>query len=600
MPKISQLTLQSYFSAATTHPIYKDTVELYDALRIHADGEFPKKMIEERRPSESEDILDYRKKTYKAITKGPISKVISSLSKIRRSPDWNIEFEEGKVPAKIIETETLEYYLTKNLPGYGNITDWAFGILLKQNAIDTNAVCAVMPLEPITADKYCKPVPIIFNSDQVLIFDEAKQYALFKSRIKVNYLDPTGSNYMQGDRFFYVDDREVIIYEQRLKGYEVIFQQSHAIGKMPAWKLKGEVHKQYDNMVVNKSRLDAMVAYMDEAACEYSDYKGSKVQHLFPLFWYIQNKSCNDCQGAGKLPSENGEVQCTKCSGSGKIAFTPFAHLQLDAAQLGQQQVPTPPAGYITRDTAILELQDKSVDKNIYKALAAINMQFLDQTPLSVSGDAKNVDREELQNFVYNFAEDLIYSIDKFAYYANEWRNLFIVPSKEEREAMLPNIPVPQNFDLLPSDYLLKEIKDAKDSKANPFTIASLEKDLASKKFYGDPELSETIELFFTLDPLPNYTVDEKMSLISNQAITKQDFVISSYMAQFIRRAMIEHKNFTKLEYQKQMEILTGYADEKIKSNDQAAEMIESQKQKVLNEMAAAGAGPKGKPQPTV
>ncbi len=584
MPKISPEKLQMYFIGnGSYYPLYDETVKLYKSLRVHADGEFPKEMIESRRPSETEEILEYRKATYKAITKLPVSKVISSFGKIRRSSDWTIDFPENRV-ARIVPEETLEEYCNNKLPGYGSVEQWLFGILLKQNLIDANAVVVVIPIEEVTAETYAKPVPILFNSDQVMQFDEASKYAILKSKRKVNYLDDT-QNQKTGDIFYYIDDREIIVYEQGKDGFTPTFQQANLTGQFPAFKVKSESYKQFDNMSLNRSRMDAMVPFLDEAACEYSDLKGSKIQHLFPLFWYYQNRSCNKCNGLGKIPGNTGHSDCGTCGGTGKVKFSPFAHLQLDPPSLGQTSVPNPPAGYISRDTVILELQEKSVEKNNFKALAAINMQFLDQTPLSISGDAKNVDREELNNTVYNTAEDLIYSAEKVIHFINEWRYIYVIPEANKRKEMLPNIPVPQNFDLLPEDYLMKEVTEARTAKINPLLISTLEQQLAAKKFYNQPELAGNIKLYFDLDPLPGVSVEEKMTLISNQAITKEDFVISSYMASFIRRALKEEKDFSKHEYEKQMELIRKYAQEKIKANDEAQKLIDEERQKIMLEM---------------
>jgi len=621
MPKISDDILKTYFTGgliepninyltpagsfdtaqlqgANRHPIYVETIMQYYPLRIHANGDFPAAMIEQRRPSESEEIWAYRKQTYKAITKLPISKVLTSLSKIRRSPDWTIDFPQDTVPAKIVQEETLEKYCNNNIPGYGSITDWAFNILLKQNAIDANAVVAVLPMEAPKANTYTKPVPIVFNSDHVLEYSEEKQIAILKSRKKINYLLDDGSiNFNMGNRFYYIDDVEFIIYDQNKDGFAPVFQYTHKLGKMPAFKVRGEAYMQYDNMVVNRSRLDAMVPFLDEAACEYSDLKGSKIQHLFPLFWYFQNRQCNTCNGVGKTTDTNGVKTCTSCGGSGKIKFSPFAHLAIDAAQLGQQANPMPPAGYITRDTAIIDLQEKSVDANIFKSLSAINMQFMDQTPLNISGQAKSVDREELNNFVYNFAEDLIASIDRTIFWINEWRYSYIVPDQKVRKEMLPDIPVPMNFDLLPANYLMDEITTARKNSVNPFMLATLEQQLAAKKFYNDPDLAETIKLFFELDPLAGLTIDEKTTLLGNKGITLEDFVISSYVPQFIRRALKDDPAFATNKYDDQMAMLKKYAAEKIAENDVATQMINTQRQQVLNEMNAAnGQNANGQP----
>lgn len=586
MPKISNDLLQTYFLSSNRHPIYQETVHLYNSMRIHSDGEFPGEMISKRRPGENEDILEYRKRTYKAITKLPVSKVITSLSKIRRSPDWMLGFDKEAVPKKIPAEETLEFYCNNNLPGFGNITDWAFNILLKQNCIDANAVIAVIPLEPVKDNEFIKPVPIIFNADRVLEFSVEKQIAILKSKKKINYLLDNGAiNFNQGERFYYVDNFEIVIYDQDKSGFTPVFQQRHNLGIMPVFKVKGEAFIQYDNMVVNRSRLDAMIPFLDEAACEYSDLKGSKIQHLYPLFWYYQNKDCNKCGGTGKHPGEDKPVECKECSGTGKVKFSPFAHLQIDPAEIGKQANPMPPAGYIERDTKILELQESSVDKNNFKALAAINMQFLDQTPLNISGDAKNVDREELNNFVYNFAEDLVASIDKVIYWINEWRYSYLIPDKTAREAMLPNIPVPQNFDLLPSSYLIDELTKARANNSNPFLLAKLEEDIAVKKFYNDPQLAAIIKLFFELDPIPGVTIEEKLILISNKAITQQDLILSSYMSQFIKRAIIDNPDFLTIPYDAQMKMLNKYVDEKMKTNDAAQQIIDNKKQQVMEEL---------------
>lgn len=575
MPKIPNEQLKEIFeSEGSQYPLFKESVKMYNDLRVHADGEFPAEMITRRRPSETEEILQYREQTYKAITKEPLSKVISSFGKIRRSPDWSINFPKD-IPKKIIEGETLEEYCNENLVGYGSITDWAFGILLKQNLIDANALIAVIPVGTKLNNEYAKPVPIVFNSNQIIQFDERNQYCILRSKVH------SGSATI----FYYIDELEIIGYQRTKDGIQIIFEHANSTGLFPVFKVKSESYRQYDSMILNKSRLDAMVPFLDEAACEYSDYKGSKIQYLYPLMWYFRNKNCTPCSGTGKIPTKDGAKICAACDGEGKVKFSPFAHMAIDPAELGKQANPIPPAGFVARDIAILELQEKSVDKNNFRALAAINMQFLDQTPLSISGDAKNVDREELNNTVYNFAEDLVATIDKVIYFINEWRYGYFIGDKNIRMAMLPNIPVPQNFDLLPEDYLMKEVTDARTAKINPLLIATLEEQLAVKKFYNKPDLATNIKLYFDLDPLPGVSVDEKMTLISNKAITQEDFIISSYMGSFIKRAIRENPDFSKFEYPAQMAILVKYAKEKSTANDAAAQMIDAQKKAIINEM---------------
>lgn len=590
-PKISNERLETLLaSEGQSNPLYTESVKLYNDLKVHADGIFPDKLIKKRRPSESEEIFEYRKDTYEPITKLPISQVVNCYGKIRRSSDWMINFPVVKNTGRIPENETLEKYCNENLPGFVSITNWAFDILLPQNLLDANAVVAVIPTSGIMANVFVQPAPIIFNSDQVLYFNEREKICLLKSRIRtINNVAITSAT---GDLFYYLDDTVIILYQKEIKGYSVVFEVPNITGQLPAFRIKSESFKQYDSVSLNRSRLHAMVPFLNKAATGDSDLDGSKVQHLFPLFWYYQSKECAICKGTGRVTSPDGPVTCSKCDGGGKVKFSPYAHIQVDPSGFADKASPIPPAGYVVRDTEILKLQEASVEKNNYKALCAMNMQFLDQTPLSISGDAKQVDREELNNTVYTTAEDLVYSVDKAICLINDWRYGYLVPDKNTRRSMLPQIPVPQNFDLLPEDYLMKEVTDARNAKVNPLLIATLEYQLAAKKFYNHPELAANIKLYFDLDPLPGVSVDEKMSLISNKAITQQDFVISSYIASFIKRAIREVPDFDKMEYVKQMEILNGYADEKITANDTSAQMIADEKQKVLDELKNQGIPP--------
>lgn len=580
MPKINIDQFKNIIAGGTLYPVYKEANDKYNSLRIHANGEYPKALIEERRPSEPEEIKEYRKKVYQPVTKKTVSQVFNCLGKIRRSPDYMIDYP-AKASAKIIDDESLEAYCERNFGGFTSVTTWAFDILLKQNLVDPNAVVVVVPFQkPAEGSEYLKPLPVLFNSDQIFWFDE--NFAVLKSRLTIN----------DQCEFYYIDENEFTVFTPQVDGYRIKDSIPNPFGEMPAFKVRSEFFKQIDRYTLNRSRLDSMIPFLDEAAAEYSDLKGAKIQHLYPLFWYIQNEDCKTCKGIGSIPSAEGTKECQTCGGSGKVQFSPFSHIKVQAAQLGQQQIPTPPAGYVARDTVILELQEKSYKNHCLEALTAVNMQFLDQTPLAISGEAKQVDREELNNFVYNVAEDVIFAIEKVIHFVNEWRYSLIIPDRASRMAQLPNIPVPQNFDLLPEDYLMKEVTDAKAGKINPLLVSTLEQQLAAKKFYNKPDLAKTIDLMFDLDPLPGYSVDDKMALLSNSAITKEDFILSSYLASFVKRAVRENGNFAQMKFDQQMDILMKYVEEKEKMNDEAAKMQDDVRAQVMNEMQNSNTDP--------
>jgi hypothetical protein len=75
MPAVSPSFLEPYIMGKARHEDYDDAVEMYEDLEIHADGEYPGKLIDERRPAESDDIKNYRKKIFVPITKPVVTKV---------------------------------------------------------------------------------------------------------------------------------------------------------------------------------------------------------------------------------------------------------------------------------------------------------------------------------------------------------------------------------------------------------------------------------------------------------------------------------------------------------------------------------------------
>ncbi len=590
--QLSLDVLKRFFDGGQRHRAYTETVDLMNAIKTHADGIIPEKLIKERRPSESDSTLEYRKTIYVPKTKNPIGKVISSLSKIRRSPDWSVMYDEKSKQASIIDEESLESYCEENYPEHTSVTNWMFSNYLKNYCIDANAVVAVLPLNlnASVKNEYYKPIAIVFNSHQVIFYEDGAEYCVLQSTERSSLTPYDPNNYTTAGKVFYViTTTEYAKWEQDTSnGYTQTQYLLHNKGKLPAFRIRAQFMKQKENATIQESRIAGMLPSLDEAAREYSDLQAAKVQHMYPLFWYYQSKSCQSCSGVGKIATSAGQQTCTVCSGSGKVKFSPYAHLEVEPPKIGDTAIPfTQPAGYISRDVEIIKHQEESVKSHLFDALASINMQFLDQTPLNISGEAKNVDREELNNFVYSVAEDIVMVMDKIYWWINEWRYAVVLPDAKARKAMLPQIVVPEQFDLLPADYIMDGISKAKTAKVNPLLVAAMEEDYASKAFYNNPALSGLISAYYELDPLTGLSSDEKMTLIMNKGITQEDYVTSAYIVPFVKRAIAEDANFLSKKLEDKKKVLQKYAKEKMDTVDEAEklkqEMMIEQQQALAN-----------------
>jgi hypothetical protein len=235
---------------------------------------------------------------------------------------------------------------------------------------------------------------------------------------------------------------------------------------------------------------------------------------------------------------------------------------------MGETAAPTPPAGYVQKQTEIAKLQADRIEGYRYKALAAVNMQFLDVAPTAQSGVAKSYDRDETNNTFYGVATDIARIYEGIADLCARWR---YTDMGADIEAMLPKVLIPNTFDVVGSGYLVEEMKIAKDSGINDAVLAQIEKELIRKRFADQPMLQKQLFDAYDLDPMSGMTEDEKALRVSNRGASKQDYIISSYITDFVRRAYETEANFGERSSEEKLAVLRRFADEKMRAVSAAA-----------------------------
>ncbi|HRH84912.1 MAG TPA: hypothetical protein PK210_11805 [Bacteroidia bacterium] len=579
---ITKELIANYIINGVRHKLYTETNKMYNEMLIFSDGADAGDLLKERRPSESDEILKYREKIYVCITESTINKVIMSLNKIRKSSDWNIRYNLAKVSPKINEDETLQRYCEVNYPYYSSTTNWVFNILLKNYLIDSNALCVVLPLDVFIAEnEMTKPIGLIFNSNNVLQYRQ-DDYAIVMSTDRATY-QYKGVEYDNGKIYYAIDTQRVQKWVQNEPSGGIVmeYDYAHNFGKLPAFKLGGIFKAAYDTDILYQSKIATMIPSLKEAVREYSDLQAGVVNHLHPTMWAYANEECKDCLGTGKVKSGTRSITCTKCKGEGNKIVNPYSMIMVKPPIPGQANVPTPPAGEIPKQIDIIKLQSERVEQHIYKALASINMEFLAESPLNQSGIAKEIDKDELNNFVNSVAEDLISIMDKLYYFINLYRNKILINNTKELMAQLPVITVPERYDIISGTYLLEELQRAKTAGLNASIIKNMEIEFANKKFNYDSKIKDSMELVYLLDPFPAVSADDKMAMLMNKGITNIDYIISCNISQFVNRALMENKNFSSLTYSKQMEVLKSYADEIVKLNSAESDIMDSLKKRI-------------------
>lgn len=543
--------LVKYFRGDKRHPFYVKSVEQATNIGVHAKGMYPSKLIDERRPSESEFIRAYRKQIWEPITQEPITQVESELMKIRKADDWSINYKSAKVSPSIKQGESLEDYCEKKFPkGFTSVTNWTFSVLLDCYLTDAAGLFLVIPLERVEKTEYRRPFPSWFPSVSVLEYTD-EIAILSNSREELNATEKSVPN------IFYVADKmQVVKYVEAKEGnYEISDTIVHNLGYVPLISARGIFRDSKEGYILWGSRIACMVPRLNEAAREYSDLQAEVVQHIHSEKWVIATQNCMSCKGTGKVRQGNPIeiLDCPQCSGSGSIATSPYSTLLVQPPKPGQNAV-IPPTAYITKPVEIVKIQDERIDKHIYKALCSLNMQYLDKIPLVESGYSKMVDKESLNNFVHSVAEDIVAFMDRLYRMINDYRYKDIVEDEKDRAEMLPSINVPSKLDIISASYLVDEVKKLKDGGINPIIINATEVELANKKFNDNNDIRNMLQCVYELDPLTGISQEDKMSMLQNKGITHEDYVISCNIQYLIKQALLTDNNFFKIPTLKKQE----------------------------------------------
>ena len=580
LPTAEQLA--QYFEGRRKTPVYDDATRMYQDLRLHANGETPGDIISRRRPNESEEVQSYRLQIYEPVTKQTFNSVLQSLGKIRRSRDWAVKYSRDYKFPLVPEGETLEDYCEKRFPYYTSVTNWLFSVMLKSTLVDANCAVLVLPLNPLAdATTYKQPYPVIFYADQVIEYLEGR-FAIFKSAEQVQ-TSPQPSPKERGktasvtfsDKFYLVTTNEVVPYVKQGDNWIALTDEiiTHGLGYLPVIRPRCQFAKTVHEYNLFESRVSAMLPSLNEAAREYSDLQAAVVGHLFPERWEIATQECGSCHGTGYVPNpaytgtdvKSKQLVCSSCNGLGATGATgPYKKtvIRMPKTNLGEQAVPVPPFDYVKKDIEVIRVMEDRLAGHLYRGLSAINMQFLAQVPLSISGDAKAVDRDELNNFVYNVAEDIVYIADYLYAIIADYRYSYQYPSTVERRRMLPFIPVPEKFELLGADDTMATISQMRGNGIGGSLLTAMLREFAKRQFAQERETAIPLLLEMELDPFAGVSEADRSAMLATGCILRRDYIRSVYIRDFVKRALAEQEGFADMLYEQQCAVIDGYAAE--------------------------------------
>ncbi len=396
---------------------------MYNRILNHYTSKFPADIFKKKAPNETESEFNYRKETYRSNTKQDYGKALHMVNRIWNEQNWSLSFNEDD---SFYGEDTMQKYVLQDYPRGNNIVKYFQTIVTKNKDNDPNGILCVKPLArfvmgddgmPLTTEQgvyvyddteLIEPAAYLYHSDKVMDFVHDKYAMVLTDRHSV--VKVGGEPKLKGLVFEFYDD--TAIYEVRQKGdisdykFDVFVYYQHNLGSLPAFKLKGmPIGVDDDARQLYKSPFYDAIDLLDTSVYNFSTLQASIAANVYLQKWEYQSE-CDymQCNGTGTIVEDGTESNCPRCKGSGFVSRAGvFGTYQVKPPQLlsgTDDNVTVPPAGYIQKDTSVLEFLEKNVDKNKADAFAMINIDVTGKATGNKTATGQFIDREEMFSFL--------------------------------------------------------------------------------------------------------------------------------------------------------------------------------------------------------
>ncbi len=521
-----------------------DWERVYRSMIVHTRGVYPAKLLEEKRPNEPKEILDYRLANYRAITKHGINSAIDSIFRILLGSNFSI-VPSDNIKKYIDETEFS--FFGEQL----KFEQIFFRHVLRLIFDDPNGLLVWLP-ENVNSDlppmlnpegEKINVVPIYVPSSRIRVFRD--NVIAFEAEDKWLVRVPVAQNKFKNQKhpyyFWLTHDfiyRFLPEYNEREKKIvwrvhpyynlsltevdgQFIEDESKAFPTLVAHQLGGNIALNELSQRYYDSFFGSYVPFGDSAICAFSDNQGVNVRGNFP-YTEIKGQKCVSCKGTGKILSKDEKtlgykITCPRCDGNRvTFPFTPYGFF------INEPPAPTDNETYVAMDAVKFHGAPVDILKHSYfvwedllsKAKEAVNILFLKEAQ---SGVAKEIDREQkyemLIKIANNFFELIEWSLNIIEAYKE--------PFKADRKEQI--VRTPGSFAVKTAGQLTDDLTDLTTKEAPPSFIATTANRLAQKIYKDDGEAQKIIEVLTIWDPLFGKTAQQISAIKASGGATTED-----------------------------------------------------------------------------
>ena len=551
------------------HPLYVPMVIEAREMGIHIWGNKPEKLLNITRPREEPEITQYRLDTFEPITKSKSDKAFTILLKIFNTKLWSINYKEND------QGQELKIFLEKNFYMFGDFMLYIQKVLMKNMLADANSVVFYRPSNFfITQNEKVTPIPVIFESWQVLKFETGFFYILLDSEVR-----KSGNRELH--KIWIVDSEKIQLWIEKPVNQGTVWileiDWVHDFGVVPVWNLGGQVDGRFQG-VFYKSFFSPASPHWNKAINSESDLDGAFINHMHPIRVEVgtdcdfqwNDQQCRNGQIFDEIKQKN--IACTVCKGTGrKSVKSPYGVYIINKDKFDETDAGFQPVSFVTVPTEPTSLLNDRRDKQLNEGLEALNMEIINQVGENQSGIAKEIDRDAL-NTTLQAISDHVFTIHVFNFVWFTGVYLFKTLSGQDidkfieasisEDGWFPAIVKPTQFDTLTIKELTKQIIEAKGGNLSSGYINSVQIDLNNKQFSADPALRKRINAITKLNPIPEKTVDEISNMVEAGLTKKENAIISLNIEFLVDTAITQDASFLEKSREEKIQILQSLATE--------------------------------------
>lgn len=568
----------------TYHNTYKRSVDMADAIRVHAEyGVPPDHLVSDRYPNQTDQEYQYALKNYQQVTMPVFLDAVHTMQRAFSDNNWSIDYGEDESDFRnYLEVEMPETPLKLNFEAY------MFQVVPSLKMVDAMGCIAIKPwfvptIEVegevlIDGQTMFEPIPQYYSSEQLVAYMENKFYVFLTDEKSMVEWGNTTVN--EGLVFEVYDD--TFIYKVTQVGrkvdydFETTIYYQHDLGYCPVERLKG-IPANLNGEIIFQSLFLFAVPSLNDVVIDSMMLRSIKAASVFPYRVMTGNICDNTMDLNGEIQNCDGtgwfrdlttgkSIACPSCLGTGmKNRISPHGVLLLrPESQLNNDselKASQPAMYFVEPSTATPSFLRDEIDGNLNKARNILHLRTSDSQVKgneNLTATGMVLDEKALYSTVKMFSDQV------FDLY--EWGLKTIGLMRYGDSFEMPVVTRSITFDFATEYEYMERISLAIKNGLPPFVVYEIVYRYIKTMFYNETDRAMAFDLLVSTDRLLVMSNDQINIEVTKGTVATWEVVLHDSGITLIRELVEQNSGFLDQEPSAQREQLIAAAQAKADS----------------------------------